>query len=99
MAGGHSEVKSATPEIQEIATSMKGEVESKLGAKYDKFDATHFTQQVVAGMIFHIKVATGDADAVHLRCYQPLPHTGDPIALQACKAVGLEEELSVMSPA
>lgn len=98
MAGGHSKPKPATPEIQELATSLKGAVESKLGATYEKFDATHFTSQVVAGMIFHIKVATGDANGVHMRCYQPLPHTGDPVGLQACKAVGLEEELTVMNP-
>ena len=98
MVGGHSEPKEATDVIKDIATSLKAAVEGKLEKSFSKFDAIHYTEQVVSGMVFHIAVETGDGEAVHLRCYQPLPHTGDPVTLQACKLATVGETLSIMKP-
>ena len=97
MLGGHSEPKPATDAIKKLCTSLKPSVETKLSTSFSKFDAVQYTEQVVAGMVFHIAVETNDG-AVHLRCYEPLPHTGDPVQLQACKVASVEDELGIMSP-
>ena len=96
VVGGHSEIKAATDAIKNITAALKSDVETKLGKSFSKFDAIEYTEQVVAGMVFHIAVETGNSSAVHLRCFQPLPHTGEPTALQACKEASEGDALSLM---
>eukprot|EP00730_Choanoeca_flexa_P000663 TRINITY_DN10288_c0_g2_i3.p1 TRINITY_DN10288_c0_g2~~TRINITY_DN10288_c0_g2_i3.p1 ORF type:complete len:108 (+),score=23.06 TRINITY_DN10288_c0_g2_i3:632-955(+) len=70
--GGPSGVREADDDIKQIAQSVRGDVESKAGTSFSKFEATHFTSQVVAGTIFNIKIDTGDNYA-HVKVFRSLP--------------------------
>jgi hypothetical protein len=45
---------------------------------FEKFEIVGFTQQVVAGTIFEVKVriADGETGFIHFKLFRPLPHTG-----------------------
>uniref|UniRef100_A0A6T7FJ01 Cystatin domain-containing protein n=1 Tax=Attheya septentrionalis TaxID=420275 RepID=A0A6T7FJ01_9STRA len=97
LAGGHSETSEATPEIQELVKQIRPTVEVQLGQTFDIFEATHYRQQVVAGMIYHVRVKTSaKEDCVHLRIFLPLPHTGERLQLQKAKTAAMNDELNVM---
>jgi hypothetical protein len=49
------------------------------------FELVSFRQQVVAGMIYHVKVHVGDGEHVHAKIFAPLPHTGKAPELQEVK--------------
>ena len=52
--------------------------EDQAGKKFEEFEAKSFKSQVVAGVNYFVKVDVGGGKFVHLRIYQPLPHTGEP---------------------
>ncbi|XP_075399461.1 cystatin-B-like [Tenrec ecaudatus] len=79
--GGPSETKPATPEIQEIANKVRCEVEEKEHKKFPEFTAVEYTYQVVAGMIYFIKVHVGDEHYIHLCVIESLPHEKKPLTL------------------
>lgn len=54
--GGLSEEKAATPEIQKICDQMRAEVEKKLQQSLNDFTAKSYKTQVVAGVIYYVKV-------------------------------------------
>uniref|UniRef100_A0A8C3M880 Uncharacterized protein n=1 Tax=Geospiza parvula TaxID=87175 RepID=A0A8C3M880_GEOPR len=56
MAGGLSDTKSATPEVQQLVNQVKPQFESRAGMNCDVFRATAYKTQVVAGTIYFIKV-------------------------------------------
>ncbi|GMH90178.1 hypothetical protein TrST_g12932 [Triparma strigata] len=57
------------------------------------------TTQVVAGMIYHVKLAAAEEAYVHARIFKPLPHTGAAATLQVAKSgFGKDDELAVMNP-
>eukprot|EP00045_Choanoeca_perplexa_P002093 m.22982 g.22982 ORF g.22982 m.22982 type:complete len:94 (+) comp11315_c0_seq2:902-1183(+) len=72
MVGGASAVREADDDIKQIAQNIRGDVEAKAGASFSKFEATHYTSQVVAGTIFNIKIDTGDA-FTHVKVFRSLP--------------------------
>ncbi|XP_042644798.1 cystatin-A [Tyto alba] len=74
MTGGLSETKPATPEVQYMVNQVKPQFESRENRTYDIFQAIVYRTQVVAGINYFIKVQTSDADYVHLRVFQSLPH-------------------------
>lgn len=78
MLGGYGSAKDADTEVKTLATSLKGACETKCGKTFSKFDAVKYTSQVVAGMNYKIKVDVGDGKYVHIKVYQPLPHTNEP---------------------
>mmetsp|Transcript_15675 Transcript_15675/g.18889 ORF Transcript_15675/g.18889 Transcript_15675/m.18889 type:complete len:121 (-) Transcript_15675:55-417(-) len=112
MVGGHSTASIATPKINQVAIDIQPAVERHLSVKLENVKATHYTQQVVAGMVYHIRVlaskqsskTSSDGDnesadiAFHLRVFQPLPHTGDPLELQFVKETNLTESLNILPP-
>ncbi|XP_075021744.1 cystatin-A-like [Calonectris borealis] len=73
MAGGLSETKPATPEVQHIVNEVKQQFESRVNRTYGIFEAIVYKTQVVAGINYFIKVQVSDADYVHLRVFQSLP--------------------------
>uniref|UniRef100_A0A8C3YV69 Cystatin domain-containing protein n=1 Tax=Catagonus wagneri TaxID=51154 RepID=A0A8C3YV69_9CETA len=54
--GGLTETKPATPEIQEIANTVKPQLEAKTNQTYEEFEAVEYKTQVVAGINYYIKV-------------------------------------------
>ncbi|ELK37340.1 PREDICTED: cystatin-B isoform X4 [Myotis davidii] len=73
MAGGLTETRPATAEIQAIADKVKPQLEEKESKNYPIFKATKYRSQVVAGINYFIKVQVADDDYVHLRVFQGLP--------------------------
>ncbi|GMI00660.1 hypothetical protein TrLO_g8492 [Triparma laevis f. longispina] len=54
--------------------------------------------QVVAGMIYHVKLEA-EGTYVHARIFKPLPHTGAAASLQVAKSgFGKDDELAVLNP-
>lgn len=97
LLGGHSATKPPTPEIQALATEVKPSVEAELSKTFEKFEVTHFTQQVVAGMVYQLRIVTDDTEednkCLHIKVYKPLPHTGLPLELQAVKVADATDQL------
>ncbi|XP_043854175.1 leukocyte cysteine proteinase inhibitor 1-like [Dromiciops gliroides] len=81
MTGGLSETKAATPEIQKIVDEVKPQYEEKSNEKFEQFEAVSYKSQVVAGVIYYVKVALGKERYSHLKIFQPLPHTNEPLEL------------------
>uniref|UniRef100_A0A8C4VTW3 Mitochondrial matrix import factor 23 n=1 Tax=Gopherus evgoodei TaxID=1825980 RepID=A0A8C4VTW3_9SAUR len=75
-AGGLTETKPATPEVQKIADQVKLQLEGKTNEKYLVFVAIQYKAQVVAGINYFIKVSVSNStdECVHLRVFQSLPH-------------------------
>ena len=88
MCGGHNEKSGAQmePEVIEIANSFRGNVEEQHGA-CPHWEVVSYTQQVVAGIIFHFKVKVDHGNGEHcwIKVFKPLPHTGQPAELQVCQ--------------
>ncbi|XP_061049143.1 cystatin-A isoform X2 [Eubalaena glacialis] len=59
--GGLTEAKPATPEIQEIANTVKPQLEEKTNETYEEFEAVEYKTQVVSGMNYYIKGFPGGA--------------------------------------
>uniref|UniRef100_A0A8D1WNE8 Cystatin domain-containing protein n=1 Tax=Sus scrofa TaxID=9823 RepID=A0A8D1WNE8_PIG len=55
--GGLTEPRPATPEIQEIATTVKPQLEEKTKKTYEKFEAIIYRSQMIDGSICYIKVS------------------------------------------
>ncbi|XP_059694136.1 cystatin-A-like [Haemorhous mexicanus] len=74
MAGGLSETKPATPEVQQLVNQVKLQFESQAGMNCAVFTAIVYKTQVVAGTMYFIKVQVSDDKYVHLKVFQSLPH-------------------------
>ncbi|XP_047646923.1 cystatin-A1-like [Phacochoerus africanus] len=81
MPGGLTEARPATPEIQEIATTVKPQIEEETKKNYEKFEAILYRSQVVAGIIYYIKVHVGGNSYVHIKVLQSLPYQNKPLEL------------------
>ena len=84
--GVNPSITAATPEVVALANKHKADAEAKLGATFTQWTATGFSTQVVAGTNYWIKVQTGDAAYVHIKVFQPLPHTGAESTLSEAQA-------------
>jgi hypothetical protein len=94
--GAHTDAKPITPELLVKAESLKSQAESELGETFEQFDPTEYKVQVVAGLIYHFKVLVSDVDAVHIKVFEPLPYTGDPLTIMAIQKVAKDDALVVM---
>ncbi|XP_041887148.1 cystatin-A-like [Corvus hawaiiensis] len=74
MPGGLSDTKPATPEVQQIANQVKVQFESQANMNCVVFAAVEYKTQVVAGIIYFIKVQVSDDEYVHLKVFQSLPY-------------------------
>ena len=71
MPGGLSEAKDVTPEVAEIVAAKKGDCESKSGKTFATFEPKKFVQQVVAGMIYKVKVSLSHSHDVRRHAHPP----------------------------
>ncbi|XP_006215810.1 cystatin-A [Vicugna pacos] len=81
MPGGLTEAKPATPEIQEIANSVKSQLEEKTNEAYEEFEAVEYKTQVVAGVNYYIKVRVGENKYIHLKIFKSLPQQNQSLTL------------------
>lgn len=83
MVGGHSEKKEVDAEHREKFLAWRGVIEAHSGKTYEMFEPVAYTQQVVAGMIYHICITISEGVQLHAKVFQPLPHTGAPAECQS----------------
>ncbi|XP_044140076.1 leukocyte cysteine proteinase inhibitor 1-like [Bufo gargarizans] len=81
VAGGLGEEKPATPEIQELCDSVKHQFEVKSGVNAATWKVICYKSQVVAGMMYYVKVDLGGGQFCFLKIVDPLPHTGEKASL------------------
>ncbi|XP_030714011.1 cystatin-A [Globicephala melas] len=81
ISGGVNEAKPATPEIQEIANTVKPQLEEKTNETYEEFEAVEYKTQVVAGIHYYIKIRVGNDRYIHIIVFQSLPQQNQPLAL------------------
>ena len=81
MVGGPSEEKDADDEVKKLVSDLKAKVEEKRNEKFDTFEAVKFTTQVVAGVMYKVKVKVGDDKYLHLRALKNLPNKGGDFVL------------------
>ncbi|XP_075811479.1 cystatin-A [Microtus pennsylvanicus] len=79
--GGLTEARPATPEIQEITDKIREKLEEKTNEKYEKFEATEYKSQVVAGTNYFIKVDVGNGNYIHVKVFQGLSGQDEDLVL------------------
>ena len=71
-------MKDVDDEVREEFISYKATIEATAGKTFDSLEPVKYTQQVVAGMNYHIKYRVSDGSHIHVKVFKPLPHTGAP---------------------
>lgn len=79
-------IKVATPEVTALATKHKADAEAQLNATFSQWDVVGFTTQVVAGTNYWLKVQVAADAYIHMKIYQPLPHTGQESSLTVAES-------------
>ncbi|XP_018427569.1 PREDICTED: leukocyte cysteine proteinase inhibitor 1-like [Nanorana parkeri] len=75
--GGFSEPRAPSKEDQAVTDKVKGEFIKKTGQNTSEFKAVLLCTQVVAGTNYIVKVKIGGDKYVHLKVFEPLPHTNE----------------------
>mmetsp|Transcript_5903 Transcript_5903/g.14006 ORF Transcript_5903/g.14006 Transcript_5903/m.14006 type:complete len:146 (-) Transcript_5903:172-609(-) len=88
--GRPAAVRAASTETQALVdpfreAAQKRALEAGAAGNFTKWEARQLRTQLVAGTNYFVKVAVSDDKCVHLRIYQPLPHTKEPARLVAVK--------------
>uniref|UniRef100_A0A7S4AYD6 Cystatin domain-containing protein n=1 Tax=Pseudo-nitzschia australis TaxID=44445 RepID=A0A7S4AYD6_9STRA len=62
------------------------------------YEVLEYRQQVVAGMVYHFKIRFGEAvdDCLHVKVFQPLPHTGEGPTIMAHQRATLQDPLKIL---
>jgi cystatin-A/B len=84
--GGRSETLPATHKVQKIVNQVKKEAQNRAlewHCRFSEFVAVSYNYQVVQGTLYFVKVHIGEQRFIHLRVFEPLPHTELPPSLQA----------------
>ncbi|XP_072901496.1 cystatin-B-like [Hemitrygon akajei] len=74
--GGISEGKPVTQEVQQLADSVKSQVEDKAGKTFDVFVVKAYKTQLVSGTNHYLKIHVGGIDYIHVKVYEKLPCHG-----------------------
>jgi cystatin-A/B len=83
MPGGLKPAEAATPEVQQLIDGLHQQIKSQAGgAEYPHLKAVSYRTQVVAGTNYLVKV-DGGHEHLHVKIYEPLPHTGEPAKVSA----------------
>mmetsp|Transcript_84916 Transcript_84916/g.193662 ORF Transcript_84916/g.193662 Transcript_84916/m.193662 type:complete len:103 (-) Transcript_84916:42-350(-) len=90
MPGGTGPAQAATEEVQKLVDSIRDEAQTKSQAAgrngiFGRFEAKNFKTQVVAGTNYFVEVMVSDTEAIHVRLFQPLPHTGESASVAGVK--------------
>ena len=76
MVGAPTKEKDADDEVKQLANEIKAQVEERRNEKFTTFEAVKYKTQVVAGVIYKLKVKVGDDKYLHIRAIKNLPHKG-----------------------
>ncbi len=57
---------------------MKSSVEEQLGQEFTEFELIHYSTQVVAGVIYLMRVKVDEGEYLRVKIIKPLPHTNLP---------------------
>jgi len=71
-------VKEAGPEEQAILDGLKESAQEELGASFQDWTLHSFSTQVVAGIIYMMRVVVDNGEVLHVKVIKPLPHTQQP---------------------
>ncbi|XP_078265200.1 cystatin-A-like [Rhinoraja longicauda] len=78
LCGGRSELKKVTPEIQQIAESVKSDIEKQLNKTFVTYVVVAYRSQVVAGTNHFFKIHTDSDEYIHVKVFAALPcHGGE----------------------
>ena len=72
MAGYYSEVNEVNEEIKILANDMKEKVENILGETLQIYKPIMFTNKIIDGTNYNIKIKVGDDNYMHLKIHVPL---------------------------
>ncbi|CAK8674794.1 unnamed protein product [Clavelina lepadiformis] len=68
-AGCLSPQRTATEVVDAIAIGVRPEVAKQIGEKYKRYFAVSFRSQVVAGILYYIKIDVGDGNYIIIRVW------------------------------
>ena len=95
MLGGFRSSQPADNNIKELVKSQKQNIENKLEATFNVFEAVEYKQQVVAGMNYLIKIKVDNDEYLHVKIYVPLKQSNKPIlVLSASRGHTLYDNLN-----
>ncbi|MBM3112336.1 cystatin domain-containing protein [Pseudomonas arcuscaelestis] len=82
-AGGLSEPRKATSEIQEYVDRVKPTFEDRVNVSYSEFRAVAYRTQTVAGVNYFFSVATNNSsnEFIFLKIFKSLPSSGGELSL------------------
>ena len=72
MAGYYNEVNEVNEEIKILANDMKEKVENILGETLQIYKPIMFTNKIIDGTNYNIKIKVGDDNYMHLKIHVPL---------------------------
>ena len=85
MAGYYSEIKEANEEIKILANEMKEKVENVLGETFLLFKPILFTNKVISGTNYNIKIQVGEHNYIHIKVHVPLDIFNSPNEILECE--------------
>eukprot|EP00051_Salpingoeca_urceolata_P035697 m.30967 g.30967 ORF g.30967 m.30967 type:complete len:103 (-) comp9601_c0_seq1:173-481(-) len=88
MAGATETAQPVDEEIVALITPLRDAAQQAAQATgwnglFAEFTPVSYAAQTVAGKNYFVKVKVGEDKYVHVRAFQPLPHTGLPIEVAA----------------
>jgi cystatin-A/B len=93
MCGGFGLTRRVNDFVAAIAHSVRAQIEHQAGTAFAVFKPHSYKFQVVAGFNYHIKIAVGSDEYIHVRVYKPLSHT-EPNSLTSLeRGKGLHDSL------
>jgi cystatin-A/B len=90
LAGGQSDIQPVTNEITELVKSLQTSIEYQLKETFTQFNAIEYRVQVVAGLIYHVKIRISDDSDLHVKLFEPLPYTQETTQVLATRKVNRE---------
>ena len=81
MCGGFGSERPVDEKLAGIVANLKNDAEAQAQSTFAVFEAIACTSQVVAGTNYLVRVRTSDTEFVHLKIFEPLPHTKQPAQL------------------
>jgi len=94
IAGGHSDIRPATAELIDLVRPLQTSIESQSEETFSQFNAIEYRVQVVAGLIYHVKIRISDESDLHVKFFEPLPYTHEPTQVLAVRKENRETILN-----